>query len=413
AETMGDREQFDDPTSVVTSSNAAEEPKSSRQPSDSQPVESQVNVDSSGMRRSSLRPAPGFKPSARDPSTLRPAMVIHAGDADPSAPVWDLTDPATSHPSLPALEAALLSAATHSEPFSLAEDLRSDPSAVVIPPAAAIPREALEPRDPRNAPPRADTHASRARATDALPATVGPVPEVRDAASDDTELPARGATAAEVADANAHATTQQDTPSKQLNFRRIAAVAAPLLLVGVVAVTLLGRAQEGSNDSARAALGADSLSSPTPASEQQPTLPRAEPAAQASPESAVPASAAPAPIPPTDTTLTGSRDQAPSNAVRATHATGSGRQVANGVANATPTPNAARVTLEVKPVDAKVFLRGVAVAGPPYVFDVRKGERITVEVIRFGFVTRKVTITDKRPLLSVGMVRNRSIELTH
>jgi hypothetical protein len=167
---MGDREQFDDPTSVVTSDNAAEEPSSSRHPSDSQPAESQANVDNVGMRRSSIRPAPlGFKPIARDPSTLRPAMVIHAGDADLSAQAWDAADSAPSHPSMPAIEAAILSAGAHSEPFSLAEDLRSDPAAVLFPPAAGIPREALEPRDPRN-------EARGADSADAPPRTLDPNP---------------------------------------------------------------------------------------------------------------------------------------------------------------------------------------------------------------------------------------------
>jgi hypothetical protein len=78
---------------------------------------------------------------------------------------------------------------------------------------------------------------------------------------------------------------------------------------------------------------------------------------------------------------------------------------ANSAALADAAPGTTRVTLEVRPPDAKVNQRGVAVPGPPYVFDVPKGKRITVEVARAGFVTRKVVIEDKKPLISLGLVR--------
>src|SRR5512147_2487131 len=137
---MGDRQHLDDTTEVAPSELDAENPSSSRSRDDAPSFDAPTRADGVAVRRSSLRPAPlGFRPSARDPSTLRPAMVIHAGDAEPSAPQWDAVDPAPSHPSMPALEAALLSGVERSEPFSLAEDLRSDPSAVMIPPAASVP----------------------------------------------------------------------------------------------------------------------------------------------------------------------------------------------------------------------------------------------------------------------------------
>jgi hypothetical protein len=65
------------------------------------------------------------------------------------------------------------------------------------------------------------------------------------------------------------------------------------------------------------------------------------------------------------------------------------------------------VRLELKPVDAKVYIRGRELPGPPYEFDVPKDQKIAVEVVRFGFVTAKVVIDDKKPVVSFGMLRMR------
>jgi hypothetical protein len=63
-----------------------------------------------------------------------------------------------------------------------------------------------------------------------------------------------------------------------------------------------------------------------------------------------------------------------------------------------------RVTLELKPIDAKVYYLGRAQPGPPFEFDIAKGQRIAVEVKRFGFVTGRVVINDKKPVISFGML---------
>jgi hypothetical protein len=73
----------------------------------------------------------------------------------------------------------------------------------------------------------------------------------------------------------------------------------------------------------------------------------------------------------------------------------------------TPAPGMTRVRLDLKPIDAKVHLRGREIPGPPYEFDIAKGERVAVEVVRFGFVTAKVVLDDKKPVVSFGMLRER------
>ena len=67
-------------------------------------------------------------------------------------------------------------------------------------------------------------------------------------------------------------------------------------------------------------------------------------------------------------------------------------------------PDTTRVTLDVKPIDAKVHYLGRLQPGPPFEFDIAKGQRIAVELVRFGFATRRVVIDDKKPVISVGMV---------
>jgi hypothetical protein len=47
------------------------------------------------------------------------------------------------------------------------------------------------------------------------------------------------------------------------------------------------------------------------------------------------------------------------------------------------------------------------VSGPPYEFDIAKGEHLAVEVVRFGFVTAKVVLDDKKPIVTFGMLKER------
>ena len=64
-----------------------------------------------------------------------------------------------------------------------------------------------------------------------------------------------------------------------------------------------------------------------------------------------------------------------------------------------------KVTLEVRPTDAKVHYLGRDWPGPPFVFELAKGERKAVEVARMGFVTAKVVLEDKKPIVKFGMLR--------
>jgi hypothetical protein len=67
-----------------------------------------------------------------------------------------------------------------------------------------------------------------------------------------------------------------------------------------------------------------------------------------------------------------------------------------------------RVHLEVIPTDAKVGRRGFTQKGPPYYFEVPKGKRVELEVVRKGYVTRKVTLDGRSPRVVVGLAKARS-----
>jgi hypothetical protein len=66
------------------------------------------------------------------------------------------------------------------------------------------------------------------------------------------------------------------------------------------------------------------------------------------------------------------------------------------------------VTLEVVPPDAKVFARGLMRKGPPFVFELRPGARLVVEVVRPGYVARRVVLDGNKSELAVGLMRKRT-----
>jgi hypothetical protein len=66
------------------------------------------------------------------------------------------------------------------------------------------------------------------------------------------------------------------------------------------------------------------------------------------------------------------------------------------------------VRLEVIPADAQVGRRGFTQKGPPYYFDVPKGKRVELEVVRKGYVTRKVTLDGRSPRVVVGLAKARA-----
>jgi hypothetical protein len=346
---MGDTEQIDDPKAmppddpVSSSHNREAEPSTPAfEEVESPPGSTPLSEDRPQVRRSSLRPAPpSFRPSARSPGQFRPAMVIHAGDAEPSAPKWDVPDPPPSHPSQIQLDSV-----ARVEPFALAEDLTpnttDDPTLpLVIPPPAAIPCEALS-RETLQAP-KEHRRAERAIA-EAAPAAAHP----------------------------ASSPTDPSTPTR----RTMVAVAIAFALVGAIAMTMLGQRHNSSSGE----------------------LPNIEPSAKRADQ--VPAQAS-ALVPREPPTLPQVPAANPGMAVEAP----AGPAPATSAAPPMLPPNTTRVTLELTPLDAKVNLRGVAVPGPPYVFDVPNGKHIAVEASRSGFVTRKIVIEDKKPVVSIGLMR--------
>lgn len=338
---MGDTEQIDDPKPVPPDPPVSSAKNREVDPSkpgfepgfgeaERQTGSAPLSQGRPPVRRSSLRPAPpSFRPSSRDASQLRPAMVIHAGDVEPSGASWDIPEPPASQTSQVPLDSA-----ARAEPFALAEDLAAKASAdatlpLVIPPPGGIPREALATTDKQP--------------SDALPA-------------------------------------------KQQLRRNAAAIVIAAGLVGVVAMTMLGHRNEGSPKldasparvSAAAPLEAPTLAE-TPSDKTNAAAPPAPiEASAAAPASAAPASAAPAPP------VAASTDSA---------------------VLAAPLAGTTQVTLELKPTDAKVLSHGAAVPGPPFIFDVPKGQHIVVEAVRPGFAARKITIDDKKQVISIGLLR--------
>jgi hypothetical protein len=71
-----------------------------------------------------------------------------------------------------------------------------------------------------------------------------------------------------------------------------------------------------------------------------------------------------------------------------------------------------RVTIQVLPVDAKVVYRGVKRPGPPYEVDVPIGKKIALEVVRKGFVTRRLVIDGSEAKVSVALVAERHNKTT-
>ncbi|HMA95463.1 MAG TPA: hypothetical protein VKP30_22395, partial [Polyangiaceae bacterium] len=103
-----------------------------------------------------------------------------------------------------------------------------------------------------------------------------------------------------------------------------------------------------------------------------------------------------------------STDESPTTATSSGPvAVGAAPEVTSTAASApasTP-PNIVRVTLDVRPTDAKVIYQGRLQPGPPYEFEVTKGKRMALEVVRFGFATQKVVLDGRKSSVLVGLRR--------
>jgi len=79
------------------------------------------------------------------------------------------------------------------------------------------------------------------------------------------------------------------------------------------------------------------------------------------------------------------------------------------VASAEPAPPPAnphsnQVRLEITPPDAKVLVRGTVRRGSnPYTFEIPKGRRITLEIVKSGYIPRRVEIDGSKPELSISL----------
>jgi hypothetical protein len=121
---------------------------------------------------------------------------------------------------------------------------------------------------------------------------------------------------------------------------------------------------------------------------------RGEPAGPRSPAAPAAADPLPRPPPPADVPKDSGKD--------------SPREPVKSARSSKPVPpNATRVRLEVHPPDAKVGRRGVT-QKPPYEFDVPKGKRIALEVLKKGYVTRKVTLDGTSTRVVVGLNRAKA-----
>jgi hypothetical protein len=63
------------------------------------------------------------------------------------------------------------------------------------------------------------------------------------------------------------------------------------------------------------------------------------------------------------------------------------------------------VKLEVMPADSKVFVRGLMRKGPPFLFEIKPGSRVIVEVVRPGYVARRVVLDGSKLDFAVGLLR--------
>jgi hypothetical protein len=299
-------------------------------------------------RRSSLRPAPAsYRPSARDVAGLRPMAVVRAGDAESTLVRGDVPAPAPSQPSQTELRSEV-----RAEPFPLADDASFNASEdritpLQIPPAPPVPMDLVE--RTRKGPLVADESFEPA---DAAP----------------TEPPNVIATSLEPYQQPSGRSSPALDPAvaRRRKYNSINIALASVMLVAAVATVLHGRARNAPAPKPQAPPSA-SHAMPPPA--QASIAPPVASQPSANPTAAEPASA-----------------EAP--------------------ADLTP-PGTTRVTLELVPADAKVSYRGREQPGPPFEFDVASGHRMALEVKRSGFVTAKVVIDDKKPVVHFGMLRER------
>lgn len=297
-------------------------------------------------RRSSIRPAADWHPQPRSRPSA-PMVVVFSGESGLTNPSWD-PDASPSRPSLTAPPPT-----PPREPFPLAEDLQGPEQLENTGPAQV--------QQPRTPTPAESRHTP-------LPAPPG-TPE-------DSSLPAQSRVEHSSSQGPARTTpTDRDDPRSSRNARLwlfVVLAAAALLLVFRWSRGEGGAAGSANREQEEEALS--TRSAPPPPGPPSASLP-APPAKEG----------ATSPIPPQGAVLTSE--------------TGAVLPSQNDL---TPPPTR-QVTLEVKPVDAKVVYRGERYPGPPYEFVLPEGKRMAVEVARRGYRTRRVVIDGSQPKISIGL----------
>lgn len=368
---------------------------------DSEPVPSQA----SDAVRSTLRPTGDDPPFSLQPSTRRPMVVVRSGDGA-NVPDWSAESPTppvafeitaipaavdAAEAAAPSIREPLPSEPSHSEPFPLARDLEPPPSARLAtdPVSTGAPDEPA--LDSAELPPSGAPLASPEAEPVPAPAAAL-IPSESSAPTPATPTPAAPASdpaiSSSVAPPSAHspARAPERTSSRRGWARKLA---APAFLAALGLVYLGTR------------------------SAPEPAKPQPEPAARATRAEAVPRSEAAAPDErPVAETPAADKPPEPSPAPIAAAEKppaepAARKQSPSGVTTKPVPPGATRVRLEVHPADAKVGRRGVT-QKPPYEFDVPKGKKLVLEVLRKGYTTRKVTLDGSSTRVVVGLARARS-----
>jgi hypothetical protein len=359
---MADVEQFNDPKSVAPQSASerrdGDQPASSVGENNGQSASAPTTQSQPPVRRSSLRPAPAdYRPSLRDPSTLRPMMVVRAGDAPNEAQdgSWPL----------------------------------------VIPPPPAVPID-MVPNTNGHLQPFKDVGALE-RSANAEAETLSREASAVAATESNPDVPVSSCDTASTSDLGQHEASNatpspSHTTSKPQSYRFIAYALTGAVLGGAVAALVQGHRYKAATHNVRVRQRVGS----TP---QQPT---SFASSSGAPIADDPIGKAVATVP---SHVAPIADDSNGKTAAVEPATAAASAPTSPAASAPP--DTTRVTLDIKPIDAKVYYLGRAHPGPPFEFDVAKGQRIAVEVVRFGFVTRKVVIDDKKPVITCGMVPER------
>jgi len=296
--------------------------------------------------------------------------VVRSGDAEPTALHPDVADPAPSQPSQTEWDSI-----ANNEPFALADDHSMSATGDAtrpkdIPPPPPIPIDLVQ-----------RVHSNRQRHED--PATLSrlvdreretPPPKVAAEATTESNRDFVPSNASRTIH-DIHKQPISDSRGRQglaaqerRKYSPIAVALASMLLVSAVVFVLRGK---NHNDASR----------------NVQAQPRVEPAPQEL-----------APFKPSN-----ARAVAPEPNATATAAPAA--ESASVAPAASVALGTTRVTLDLSPIDAKVYIRGREIPGPPFAFDVAKDERLAVEVQRLGFATAKVVLDDKKPSVHFGMLR--------